>query len=417
MKTATSLTSNRLQRWHLLQMVIDGHIALLEASRMLSISYRHAKRLKQAVMREGLQGLVHGNTGKKPCNAVTEQTQGKIIKLARTRYASLNDTRLVEKLSEAHGITLSRETVRKILRSAGIKARPVQKISAARNKSSILPPEGMMILWGGLTGRWFGKRSPECCFMAAVDVATMRCLAARFFQQGDSKGYLWLLKKIVTTFGIPVSFCQHSSNAILRRDKIWTIQEQLQGAQNPTQTARALRELGIVQYLESKSRVATISSRFKEALMSEIQQNRVADMDQANRLFMPQFIERFNTRFARGDDNPVKAWRQVSPDLDVERICGFQYETVVDAGNRAAVGDIVIEIPPGENRISYAKARVDVRQLLDGSWRVYYRGKKIAEHASTPVKEIEMQNQKTKDVLHAPELHYLMVDADQQDIF
>ncbi|GAG96689.1 unnamed protein product, partial [marine sediment metagenome] len=47
----------------------------------------------------------------------------------------------------------------------------------------------------------------------------------------------------------------------------------------------------------------------------------------------------------------------------------------------------VIDIPEGPGQRGYAKAKVEVRQLLDGSWRVYYKNKLIAKTAPTPLKE------------------------------
>ena len=55
--------------------------------------------------------------------------------------------------------------------------------------------------------------------------------------------------------------------------------------------------------------------------------------------------------------------------------------------NTVRLGGLVLDIPPGPRRRSWAKARVEVRQLLDGSWRVYYGGSIIAEHPSTTLSE------------------------------
>ncbi|MEI6124999.1 MAG: hypothetical protein WCQ99_00455 [Pseudomonadota bacterium] len=417
MKSNQSLPKDRLQRWHLLQMVIDGHIPLLEASRMLGISYRQAKRLKQAVILKGLQGLVHGNTGKTPHNTVDGNLKKQILQLAGAEYPLLSDSLLTKKLLADHGINVSRETVRKILRSAGIKGKPAgKKSSGLQKKPGVTPPEGMMVLWGSLRNRWFGKNNPECCFMAAVDVATTKCLAARFFLQEGSHAYLWLLKKIMVTFGIPVSFCQHSSSAIKRKDKAWTIEEELRGEQDPTHTARALQELGIVQYIESKSRVESISSRFKEFLVSEIKNNNVCSIEEANYSYMAHFIERFNSRYAPAHGNYHKAWRPVPADCDIERICSLWYAAVVDANNRVVAGDVVIDVPPNASRISYVRARVELRQFLDGSWKVYYRGRNIAAHEPTPFKELERVEPKAGKITTYPGEYYLMQDADQQEI-
>ena len=43
--------------------------------------------------------------------------------------------------------------------------------------------------------------------------------------------------------------------------------------------------------------------------------------------------------------------------------------------------------PPGPHRRSYAKAEVEVRQLLDGSWRVYSHDQLIARHPSTELRD------------------------------
>jgi transposase len=416
-KDMPATPQDRLQRWYLLQMVIDGRVSLLEASRALGVSYRHAKRLKQAVVRNGVQGLVHGNTGKKAYHALDDRLKNKISKLARTPYAALNTTELTRVLHREHGIQVCRETVRRILRDSGITAQPLRSPQTPIQRHPLVPPEGFMVLWGGLSAQWLGRKNPEYCFMAAVDVATMKCLAARFFQKEGSEGYLWLLKKIVTTFGIPVSFCQHSASAVKRRDSHWSIEEELRGEQDPTQAARALRDLGIVQYLESKSRVESISSLFKDSLRSDLRRKAITSIDQANGLFMEQFIGRFNSRYAASEDNHGRAWRTVPIGVNTEMVCSFRHEAMVDARNQVAVGDVSIRIPPGVNRISYARAHVDVRQFLDGSWGVYYNGNIIAEHAPTPLQDPLHGSRHTRGLDHSLGTHFMMMETDEHDIF
>ncbi len=106
MKSSDSYTQDHLHRWHVLQMAIDGHITLLEASSRLGISYRQAKRLKSAVVRSGLAGLQHGNRGRRSSRAISDHERTRILHLARTQYADLNDTRLTERLKSEHGIGL-----------------------------------------------------------------------------------------------------------------------------------------------------------------------------------------------------------------------------------------------------------------------------------------------------------------------
>ena len=65
----------------------------------------------------------------------------------------------------------------------------------------------------------------------------------------------------------------------------------------------------------------------------------------------------------------------------------FRYRSVVGNDNTVRIGGLMIDLPPGSNRRSYAKAQVEVRQLLDGSWRVYYQNQRIAKHPSTELRD------------------------------
>ena len=81
------------------------------------------------------------------------------------------------------------------------------------------------------------------------------------------------------------------------------------------------------------------------------------------------------------------------------RIISFRYEAIVSNDNTASLGGIVLNIPPGPNGRSYAKTRVEARQLLDGSWRVYYGDKLVARHRSTaPNEPIRTLNRRAKRI-------------------
>ena len=64
--------------------------------------------------------------------------------------------------------------------------------------------------------------------------------------------------------------------------------------------------------------------------------------------------------------------------------------------NTVRLGGVVIDIPPGPRQRSYAHARVEVRQLLDGSWRVYYRDALIATAVSTATGELRSLNRRRR---------------------
>ena len=72
---------------------------------------------------------------------------------------------------------------------------------------------------------------------------------------------------------------------------------------------------------------------------------------------------------------------------DLARQCSFFYEATVRNDNTVRIDGEVIDIPPGPSGRGYAHARVEVRQLVDGSWRVYYQDRLIATQASSTVRE------------------------------
>jgi transposase len=385
-----TLSQKRLRQWHLLKMVLEGRLSLREASERMQLSYRHAKRLKHVVARDGPRGLMHGNTGRRPANALGLELRQKIIELSRTEYALFNDTHFTEKLLSIEGIRIGRETARRIRREAGILPKRRRRPGRHRSRRVRRPQEGMMVLWDGSVHRWFGEGHRPCCLVAAIDDATSRCLAARFFPFESSDAYLWLLGQMLRTYGIPLSVYQDRHSALKRNDPHWSLEEQLRGRQDPTQVGWALEEVGIEPIYalspQAKGRIERLFGTLQDRLIAELQKAGITDRQRAN-LFLEGFLEAHNRQFSRTADKPHKAWRPVVRGVDIDRVCSFRYEATVGNDNTVRLGGITIDIPAGPSRASYAKARVRVRQLLDGSWRIYYRGQQIAQHRSTQLRE------------------------------
>jgi hypothetical protein len=59
---------------------------------------------------------------------------------------------------------------------------------------------------------------------------------------------------------------------------------------------------------------------------------------------------------------------------------------------------MILDIPPGPHKRSYAKLPVEVRQLLDGRWRVYYRDRVIAQAPATEIAELTRTRRRRKDI-------------------
>jgi len=248
-----------------------------------------------------------------------------------------------------------------------------------------------MVLWDGSPHPWFGPDPPPCCLMAAIDDATGKLLAARFFPFEGSAGYLWLLKEMVKKYGIPMIIYQDRHGALHRNDSHWSLEEQLAGRQEPTQVGLALEALGIQSISalspQAKGRVEKLFATLQDRLGAELRLKEIVMMEEANRFLQSTFLKDFNRRFAVRPREPQKAWREVPNHLDLDRIISFRYTATVGNDNTARLGGLVLDIPPGPQRKSYAKVKVEARQLLNGSWRIYAQDQLIAKHSPTFLKE------------------------------
>ena len=182
-------------------------------------------------------------------SALQQPAQGvftrKGFRLSKEVYWDFNDTHFTEKLRECEGIDLNRETVRKLRREAGMAPKRRRRGPKHRKRRERKAQEGWMVLWDGSPHPWLGPEHPPCCLMAAIDDATGKLLAARFFPFEGSSGYLWLLKEMVKKYGIPMVIYQDRHGALHRNDNHWSLEEQLAGRQEPTQVGLALESLGI----------------------------------------------------------------------------------------------------------------------------------------------------------------------------
>ena len=156
----------------------------------MEVSYRHAKRLKRKLLSEGARGLVHGNRGRPSPRALPPELSERIIELSQSIYRNFNDTHFTEKLKDVEGITVGRDTVRRLRRNNGIAPKRKRRARKHHQRRARKPQEGMMVLWDGSPHRWFGNDKPPCCLMAAIDDATSKLLDGFFIPVECSFRYL-----------------------------------------------------------------------------------------------------------------------------------------------------------------------------------------------------------------------------------
>ena len=121
METIT-LSSKELNRLQVVQLSLAGSCTVKEAAEKLSLSPRQVKRLRKRVRELGASGIAHAGRGKTSPMKISKEVEQEVLGLARDKYQGFNDTHMWEKLSHKEGIRIGRETLRCILRQAGMGA-------------------------------------------------------------------------------------------------------------------------------------------------------------------------------------------------------------------------------------------------------------------------------------------------------
>jgi transposase len=369
------MSEREWKRFEAVTRVGQGMLTNREAAKLLALSERQLRRLRRRVSELGAAGVLHGNRGRAPAHRIKAALREQIVKLRQGKYAGFNDQHFTEKLAEDEGIVVSRASVRRLLRAAGIGAVRPRRAALHRRRRLRKPRAGLMILWDGSVHRWLEERGPQLCLMAALDDATGEVLAgAHFIERECAAGYLTVLKAVAEQHGLPWIIYMDHHGSLARNDDHWSAEEQSAGVQQPTHVGRALAALHINAIYalspQAKGRVERLWGTLQDRLVSELRLHRASSIAAANKV-LQRFIPNYNRRFAVAAMDPAPAWRALGAEVDLARTCSFGYRSRVLSDNTVRLGGVVIDIAPGPGERSYARSRVEVRQLLDGSWRVY----------------------------------------------
>ncbi len=381
-----------LKQWRTLDIVgrIErGELTVAEAAQLLNLSRRQMQRVRGRVRREGQAGVVHGNAGRAPKLKTAQLIRDRVVTLRREVYKGFNDQHFTEKLVEIEGLTVSRASVRRILRAAGIGAERGRRPTKHRRRRDRRPQSGQMILWDGSRHAWLEERGPRLCLMGAIDDATGEVMpGAHFVDQEGTVGYLRVLRAIVKTKGVPLSAYMDRHGALQRNDKNWSLEEQLAGRRQPTHVKRALDELGIQAIYalspQAKGRVERLWGTLQDRLVSELRLADARTAGQANRVLEKYRLDH-NARFAIAAVDAHQAWRPCPAPDTADALCALQYVRRVANNNTVRIGNQTIDIRRQKGgRATYAKVWVTVRHLLDGRYRVFCGGDVIAEAKGAP---------------------------------
>jgi len=241
-----TLSTREQQRGQVITQILEGRLPVRDAARLLGHSIRHIHRLLARVRQRGPAALAHGNRGRSSPRRTAEKIRVRVLALARDRYAGSNDCHFTELLAEREAIRLSRSTIRRLLRQAGIGSPRTRRPPRHRRRRERMPQAGLLVQMDGSHHPWLEDRGPRLVLHAAIDDATGTVLAAVFRPEEDAHGYFLLLRRLIQRYGVPAAVYT-DRHGLFRRDPKTRLPlpEQLTGAEPSTQVGRALHQLGI----------------------------------------------------------------------------------------------------------------------------------------------------------------------------
>lgn len=389
------LTMKEVNRYKVISEVINGYLKVEDAARSLNRSQRQVYRIKAAVLKEGAKAVIHKNKVKRGPRWLTDKVKSKIKYLYQTKYQGFNITHMTEFLNEEEKIKTSRESVRQALIEAGLYAK-WKKHPKHRSWREPRSREGQMLQFDTSDHDWLEGRGPKLNLIGGVDDATSNCPGARFALSDSAIENMRVLKRIVETKGIPLSFyCDKDSNFRVNRTK--DIQHELEGKDYVlSQIGRALEELGVeiiyANSAQAKGRVERAWGTFQDRLCSELRLHNISTPHGANHYLLEEFLPKHNRKFAHPAKESGLAYMPVPKGLNLNNVFCIKEERTVAPDNTISYKARYYQILADEYRISFVKAKVMAHEWLDGSIHIFYRGKELK---NKPIPKVRNKNKET----------------------
>ncbi|WP_137153611.1 ISNCY family transposase [Rhizobium sp. FKL33] len=313
------MSERDLQRIEVLSKIVEGRMTIVAASSVLAISTRQVRRLLDVFERDGAAAIRHKARGRPSNNWIRDGVRDYVIALVRERYFDFGPSLASEKLQDLHGVTVSRETLRKWMSEAGI------WLSRKQRKTFHQPrlrreAFGELVQIDGSEHRWFEDRGPMCTLLVFIDDATGKLLQLRFVRSESAFTYFEAVEDYLQEHGCPVAFYsdKHSVFRVAKKDAV--------NGQGMTQFGRALSELNIeilcANSSQAKGRVERANRTLQDRLVKELRLAGISDMESGN-AFLPSFITQHNQRFARTPFRPDNLHRplNMAPDRLRDILC------------------------------------------------------------------------------------------------
>ena len=371
MSGQVTMSDKEVTRLKVMQRLEEKRIKQSEAAKMLKISERHVRRILRSYRQTGAAGLVSKRRGKPSNNQLKGEVKQQALDLIYSYYHDFGPTLVHEKLTERHGLEMSRETVRQLMIAEGIwKPKRAKKlvVHQMRERRACL---GELVQLDGSPHKWFEERGPACTLLVYVDDATSRLMELYFSKGETTFSYFAATRRYMARHGKPVTFYS-DKNSIFRVN----ISNALTGS-GMTQFGRAMKELDIeiicANTPQAKGRVERAIQVMQDRLVKEMRLREISSIAAANE-YAAEFMEDYNARFAEQPRSSHDMHRTLLPNEDLERNFTLQEQRILSKNLTLQYKKVVYQVQTSRPSYAMRKAPVTVCEREEDQIEILYKG-------------------------------------------
>lgn len=435
------LNEIELNKFKIIEKVINGKITQKEAMFELQLSRQQIYRLIIKFKNEGKDGFIHKNKGKRPVNKKDESIIRELENLYLEKHYYFNfqhfyeeyvfgiynisydamlkkftEDDIISPLAHKKTIQIYKEKMKNVInennyeeKSESIelfKSRIIEAEKAHPRRSCNLYVFGQEVQMDACNKMWFGD-IPSFLHLA-VDKATNKVLFGWFEWEEITRGYYVVLFNLIINYGIPAKIKTDNrstfsaNNSKNKEKKVFF-----------TQFGKVCERLDIVLYTTSvstaKANVERENETFKNRLIAELRYENITDIDEANKYLNNIFIPKMNKRFSYAIDEKTSVMRENNyTKEELKLIISERKDKVIDNASCISYNKkyyIPININTGE-QINFQKGTKCILIIdYDGEYKAeiennYYIMMEIENRDSVMKKESEITDSKQEKEHH-----------------
>ena len=386
MQDIITMSNKELHRVEILQKLIDKRLIEHEAAKQLGLSIRQIRRLRKAYKADGAIGVVSKKRGNPSNHKYPDSVKELAIAYVKQYYVDFKPTFACEKLSENHGLTISRETLRKWMIDAELwipKNCRLKRAYQPRNRRECF---GELIQIDGSPHDWFEGRAPKCTLLVYIDDATGKLMECQFVKSESTFTYFDSTRRYLEKHGKPVAFYS-DKHCVFRINRTGEL-----GGDGVTQFGRALSELNIdiicANTPQAKGRVERVNRTLQDRLIKEMRLMNISNAEQGNK-FLPEFMGKFNKKFGIKSIDPKNMHREIMPHEDLNEIFSWQENRTLSKNLTLQYDKALYLIEDSVDNRSLARNKVTVFEYFDGAIKIKYNNRELPYRIFDKIKKID----------------------------